>query len=65
MQEVAADTATPYLNAFAEADAGKTAHWALCWKNSSGQRDGQRGATFVPHFIDDRSGAACRSRRRM
>ncbi len=61
----AADTATPYLNAFAEADAGKTAHWALCWKNSSGQRDGQRGATFVPHFIDDKSGAACRARRRM
>jgi hypothetical protein len=38
MQEVAADTATPYMNAFAEADAGKTAHWAICWENSSGQR---------------------------
>jgi len=21
-----------------EADAGKTAHWAICWENSSGQR---------------------------
>ena len=38
MEEVAADTATPYLNSFAEADAGKTAHWAICWENSSMQR---------------------------
>lgn len=38
MQEVAADSATPYLYSFAEADAGKTAHWALCWENSSMQR---------------------------
>ena len=38
MAEVAADTATPYLNSFAEADAGKTAHWAICWENSSMQR---------------------------
>jgi hypothetical protein len=38
MQEVAADTATPYLYSFAEADAGKTAHWAACWENSSMQR---------------------------
>ncbi len=38
MPEVAADTATPYLYSFAEADAGKTAHWAVCWENSTGQR---------------------------
>jgi len=38
MQEVAADTSTPYLYNFAEADAGKVAHWAVCWENSSGQR---------------------------
>jgi hypothetical protein len=45
MQEVAADTATPYLYSFAVADAGKTAHWAVCWENSSGQRGPCSAAT--------------------
>jgi hypothetical protein len=38
MREVASDSGTPYLYQFADADAGKAAHWALCWENSSGQR---------------------------
>ncbi len=37
MVEVAADTATPYLASYDDADAGKTAPWCLCWQNSSGQ----------------------------
>ncbi len=38
MPEAAADSATPYLMQFDAADAGKTAHWAICWENSAGQR---------------------------
>jgi len=38
MEEVAADSATPYLAQYADADAGKAAHWALCWENSTGER---------------------------
>ena len=38
MPEVADDRATPYIYEFDAADAGKTAHWALCWENASGER---------------------------
>jgi len=38
LEEIAADSAAPYLSQFAEADAGKPAHWAIAWENSAGQR---------------------------
>ena len=38
MQTIASDSATPYLYEFAEADAGKVAHWALCWETTDGNR---------------------------
>ena len=38
MPEVADDRATPYIWEFDAADAGKQAHWSLCWENSSGER---------------------------
>lgn len=38
MQQIATDTATPYLYEFAEADAGKVAHWALCWETTAGDK---------------------------
>jgi len=34
---LAEDTATPYLASFAGADAGKTAHYILCWVNTKGE----------------------------
>ena len=38
LEEIASDSATPYLWHFAEADAGKPAHWVLAWENSAGER---------------------------
>ena len=38
LEEIAGDTATPYLSEFAETDAGKPAHWVLAWENSAGER---------------------------
>lgn len=36
-QHVAEDSASPYLAEYDAADAGKAAHWAIRWENSSGQ----------------------------
>jgi len=38
MQQVAVNSAPPYITHYDAPDAGEAAHWAICWETSSGER---------------------------